>query len=57
MTRNKYRLLFAEDDLLEAPYLVVPFEKVGFVVDKATTGLEAFTLIKDAITTLWCWII
>ncbi len=47
MATKEYRLLFAEDQLLEVPYMVLLFEQEGFKVDRATTGREAFERIKE----------
>lgn len=42
---RKYKLLFADDDLLQEPELVTCVEDSGFAVDCATTGLAAYKLI------------
>lgn len=45
MNERKYKLLFIEDDLLGEPYLVTPFERVGFLVDVAVNQLDAYNLL------------
>jgi len=47
MKTTRFRLLFVEDQLIEEPYLALPFRNRGFAVDCATTGLEAYEKIKS----------
>ncbi len=45
MDQKKRRLLFTDDDLLDRPYLVIPFEEAGLDVDIATNGKDAWDLL------------
>lgn len=53
---KRWRMLYAEDDLVAAVAYTEVFEKAGFEIHMVRDGDEAWEVYLSAVGIFWCWI-